>query len=182
MPFNTKINWEQEIPRIRELGELGIRMPALAERYGVSRQRIKQVLDKYIPNWSEKYGSAVHKKEKADARYAKWGVREDSELYDAKRQKFRVKKANSINSGKEWTLEFGDLVWPTHCPILGIELDYFSEKRSDQSVSFDRIDSTKGYVKGNVQIISFRANRIKNDSTVEELHKIASYMMKLSNT
>ena len=40
--------------------------------------------------------------------------------------------------------------------------------------SIDRIDSTKGYEKGNVWVISGRANRIKNDATPEELMRIAT--------
>lgn len=37
------------------------------------------------------------------------------------------------------------------------------------SPSLDRIDSSKGYVKGNVRVISARANMLKNNATVEEL-------------
>lgn len=45
--------------------------------------------------------------------------------------------------------------------------------KGDDSYSLDRIDSSRGYVKGNIWVISLRANRIKNDSTVEELRLIA---------
>jgi hypothetical protein len=36
-------------------------------------------------------------------------------------------------------------------------------------MTIDKIDPKKGYVKGNVWIISFRANRIKYDASLEEL-------------
>jgi len=62
----------------------------------------------------------------------------------------------------------------THCPILGIPLEWSCNRGSNHftmaaSPSLDRIDPTKGYVKGNVWIISHRANRIKSDATHEEL-------------
>lgn len=43
-------------------------------------------------------------------------------------------------------------------------------------MSLDRIDPRKGYVKGNVWIISYRANLIKNDGTAEEHEMIAKAM------
>ena len=65
------------------------------------------------------------------------------------------------------------------CPILGIELTYGGTgKVKDSSASIDRVDNSLGYVKGNVMIISNRANRIKGDATVEELEAIISYMNK----
>lgn len=170
-----EVNWKAELDEIKKLGSMGWRMPQLAEKYGVSRQRIKQILLRYIPEWNEMYGAAVAKKERQDSRYAKWGVQEDSELYYSKRQKFRGKKANATRVGQEWSITFGDVEWPTHCPILGIELDYFCDVVKENSVSFDRIDSTKGYIKGNVHIISWRANRIKNNGTLDDLRKLVSY-------
>jgi hypothetical protein len=62
----------------------------------------------------------------------------------------------------------------SHCPIFGIPLDWSRHRgngtvTTDGSPSLDRIDPSKGYIKGNVWIISYRANRIKNDATHEEL-------------
>jgi len=60
------------------------------------------------------------------------------------------------------------------CPLLGITLIYNSTKTMDASASLDRKDSTKGYTPENCRIISFRANRIKNNATTEELQMLAS--------
>ncbi len=89
-------------------------------------------------------------------------------------------KARAKNKNIEFNVCIDDLLpLPTHCPILGIELNYEGTQGKgffNDSPSIDRIDSTKGYIKGNVMIISWRANRIKADSTVEELRKLLTYM------
>jgi hypothetical protein len=101
-----------------------------------------------------------------------------SDLDRTQRARFTRKKQNSKQTGWEWLVKFHEINWPTHCPILGLEIDYFTEIRKENSASFDRIDNSKGYVKGNVHIISWRANRIKNDGTAEEHRKIADYLEK----
>lgn len=80
--------------------------------------------------------------------------------------------------GLEFSLTEADLVIPTHCPILGIELAYnFGKGRAlANSFSLDRIDNTKGYVPGNVAVISWRANMIKSSGTAEEHRRIAAWM------
>jgi hypothetical protein len=62
----------------------------------------------------------------------------------------------------------------SRCPVFHVLLDW-SCYRGDgnnsvpNSPSLDRIDPERGYVKGNVWIISHKANRIKSDATHEEL-------------
>ena len=54
--------------------------------------------------------------------------------------------------------------------------------KSDNSYSLDRIDSNKGYIKGNVWIISNRANTIKNNASLEELELLMSNLKKKLGT
>lgn len=75
-------------------------------------------------------------------------------------------------AGKENTafnLEVEDIIIPPICPILGIELSIQTGSRRSSSPSIDRIINTKSYTKDNIHIISFRANRIKSDASLEEL-------------
>lgn len=72
----------------------------------------------------------------------------------------------------EFDLTLEDIVVPEVCPILGISL--FREKvrgreKTSNSPSLDRKDPTKGYIKDNVWVISWRANRIKSNATLDEL-------------
>lgn len=82
-------------------------------------------------------------------------------------------------SAKERNLEFNltieDIVIPDKCPALGIALDSSAKPRSYNKPSLDRIDNTKGYVKGNVVVVSWRANVLKRDASIDELSAIASF-------
>jgi hypothetical protein len=73
-------------------------------------------------------------------------------------------------------LSVEDLVVPEVCPILGMKLLWSDGPRKENSPSLDRSIPELGYVKENVHIISWRANRIKNNATPEELIAIAEYM------
>jgi hypothetical protein len=181
MPYNG-INWAEEIEKAVELGKQGKSYEEIGAHFGVSRQRVKQVFQKFEIDPTEVgVRLRTHKnKETAEKLYQdKWGNKQKTDLYQAQRTKFRGKKSNAVRTGFTWDVEFGDLYWPTHCPILGLELDYFSEFCTEASPSFDRTNSDLGYVKGNVKIISWRANRIKNNGTAEEHRKIADYLDKL---
>lgn len=68
-----------------------------------------------------------------------------------------------------------DIQVPSHCPILGIELRFNEGGAKDNSPSIDRIVPELGYVKGNVLIISSRANRIKNNATINEMYMIYKF-------
>lgn len=65
--------------------------------------------------------------------------------------------------------------FPSHCPVLGIPLLFIQRDKGgwyDDNPSIDRIDPTKGYIKGNIRVISNRANRLKCNATLEELEKV----------
>jgi hypothetical protein len=104
----------------------------------------------------------------------------DYRTSDIPRYLWTTAKMRAEKKGLEFNITPEDIVVPTHCPVLGIELTYGKKLGGDDSsFSIDRIDSSKGYVKGNVQVISKRANTIKNDSTLEELKALVAYLEKL---
>lgn len=69
----------------------------------------------------------------------------------------------------------------THCPVLGIELNWTykdpekSGKLQDNSPSIDRINPLLGYDKGNIAIISWKANRLKSHLTLDEARKLIAW-------
>ena len=67
---------------------------------------------------------------------------------------------------------------PDTCPILGIDLFRSYLVPSDNSPSLDLIDPSKGYVPGNVAIISWRANKLRSNATKEELLKVIEWVEK----
>lgn len=76
--------------------------------------------------------------------------------------------------GLEFSLSPTDLSTPEKCPVFGCDLVYQADaKRRDESASLDRIDATRGYVPGNVWIVSWRANQIKSNATAAELRAVA---------
>ena len=93
-------------------------------------------------------------------------------LSDAKRRAKRV--------GVEFDLlesDF-DLPLPTRCPILGIPLTYGgngTSRQSDSSATIDEIDNDRGYLKGNVLICSWKANRMKSDASADELLRLGNF-------
>ncbi len=70
-----------------------------------------------------------------------------------------------------------DIHIPKFCPVLGIKLQ-FRKGRHDNTPSLDRINNSKGYVPNNVEVISFRANRLKNDASVKEIEKLYKHYCK----
>lgn len=93
-------------------------------------------------------------------------------------EKRMLYEARSRAKRKGWPfdIELSDVVVPSVCPALGLPIVRGSGRPGPQSPTLDRMDSRKGYVKGNVNVISFRANSLKNNATVEELERILQWM------
>jgi hypothetical protein len=79
----------------------------------------------------------------------------------------------------ECNIELSDIVIPEKCPYLDVLLDSI-RTCSSYAPSVDRIDNKRGYVKGNIQVISLRANKMKNDASKEELLAFAKGIIKLN--
>ncbi len=88
----------------------------------------------------------------------------------------REAKIRATARSLPFDLNSRDLVVPTHCPALGIPLSVGDGKLHDGSPTLDRLRPELGYVRGNVNVISHRANRIKNNATPAELRAVAAWL------
>lgn len=88
-------------------------------------------------------------------------------------------KYRATNKQLEFNLDITDIVIPEYCPLLGVKLEPGVTNNRQTSMSLDRIDSSKGYIKGNVQVISTKANVLKNNATKEELILFANNILKM---
>jgi len=90
-------------------------------------------------------------------------------------------RAKQKNLTFDLTQEFLESIAYDECPIFKIPFEWEfsglgSGKKKDSTPSLDRILPHKGYTKDNVAFISHRANRIKDNASMEEMYKIADWI------
>jgi hypothetical protein len=71
-------------------------------------------------------------------------------------------------------------VWPEdgRCPALGIVLRQGTKVSSRASPTLDRLNPKRGYVVGNIAVISDAANRMKAEFSSEDVSRVAAWMRK----
>ena len=82
-------------------------------------------------------------------------------------------RARAQKAGVPFDLSPDDIVIPAVCPVLGIPLRRGADRASAPSLA--RLVPARGYVRGNVIVVSMRANRLKSDATMDELETIADF-------
>lgn len=126
------------------------------------RERIRRCANKwYLEN---KHDPAL--KEARKKRLWEWR-KENHPHYLWQGAKMRSKQLSlPFNISKE------DIIIPDKCPALNVPFEF----GTPYAASLDKIDSNLGYVKGNIQVISRKANRMKQDATKEELKNFAKWI------
>ena len=67
------------------------------------------------------------------------------------------------------------------CAFTGIKLDHKTGKDNLRMASIDRIDSKKGYVENNIQIVLNSMNKAKAASTNKQFHDLIKEIKSLDN-
>ena len=127
---------------------------------------------RYYENHEERkaYNKKYREERKTRASY-------DVRREDVKAAMLYAAKNRAKKRGLEFDLTTSDFEVPTHCPVFGIELKVSDGRATDNSPSLDRIDSSRGYVRGNVQVISKLANTMKNNASQEQLIAFAKWVL-----
>lgn len=89
---------------------------------------------------------------------------------------FYAAKYRAQRLGIPFHIQLKDVVVPVTCPVLGVPLHY----KTKYSPSIDRINPKKGYVRGNVRVISKRANTLKNNGTLWEFQRIVNDLARVA--
>jgi hypothetical protein len=142
-----------------------------------------KLVSEFYPNKNQKDGLQPYCKvcvNKHQENYTK----SDEAVEQSKRSKLPKHlysiKTRAIQKGLAFDLESEDVVYPEYCPVLKLKLETGSARRGlcKNSASVDRIDPAKGYVKGNIQVMSMLANKMKQDATPEQLLMFADWIYK----
>lgn len=143
--------------------------------YQENKEKIKEKVRLYRENNKEKHYNKTreyikthpeeNKKHKKD-----WMIR--NPLYVL----FSNCRARAKKEGYPFNLDFEylkTLPRPEFCPVLGIPID---NSTIEHKLSLDKLHPEKGYTKGNVFFISMKANRMKQDSSLQQLELLVKYI------
>ena len=108
--------------------------------------------------------------EKSRERSRKWGKANPE-------KRFLIHAKNRARKkGVPFSLTPQDITIPARCPVFGTKLLQGKGKVGPNSPTLDRIEPSLGYVKGNIVVMSQRANSIKNNASPEELAKVSRFL------
>lgn len=124
------------------------------------------------PDKVREYKKAWKKRHTAKYRAMEWS-RENKNIV---RRLLATAKSRAKKKGIEFSISADDIVLPDVCPVMKTPFLRAAGERLATAPSIDRIDATKGYVPGNVQILSVIANSMKTNATPEQMRAFASWV------
>lgn len=90
---------------------------------------------------------------------------------------FTSAKRRAKDKCLEFDLELEDIIIPEKCPVFNVDFVFGKKSAHKYSPTIDRIDNAKGYVKGNIWVISYRANELKRNGTINEIVLLAGGLL-----
>ena len=79
------------------------------------------------------------------------------------------------------TPEYLESIWTGYCPVRKVVLKLDTDRRDEDAAELDRFDPDLGYTQGNVHWMSRKANRLKNNTSIEDLKSLLDWMNEVEN-
>jgi hypothetical protein len=154
------------------------------EYYQRNKEKVKARVQGYIADNPDKHAKYVSKYAKRNpdigkTAYKKHTAENRGSTHWVQGAMLRKSRARAKAKGllHDLTIEYIKSIWPVDnkCLVLGTE---FVSSKDNMMVcaSLDRIDNTKGYVEGNVAVISWRANSLKSNASIADIEAIIRYI------
>lgn len=125
-------------------------------RYAKHKNRILSTCKKYYKENKEKVLIYQRMRRETNPQYA---------LYNHARRRAKFK-------GLPFTILKEDIIIPKICPLLKIPLIIGKGTLCDNSPTIDRLIQERGYIKENIVVVSYKANRMKSNSSFEEFERL----------
>lgn len=176
-----------DLKTMKELLLNGLTYREVGNIFNISKQRVKQIIDKQGWLRTDIIARAKRLEIKKDRRkqynMKRYGTVEGKDCFVYRQYKkiFNSKKANANQRGISFTILIGEIDWATHCPVFGCKLVYNkvgTKFLAHNWATIDRLDPNKPYEKGNVVVMSYRANRLKADGTLDEFKHLVKFLEK----
>lgn len=132
---------------------------------------------KYYANNIDKYRERSNKYKETYKEILKTKAREYRKS-NLEKGLFKNAYYRALKGGLEFNIALEDITIPDICPVLNIPIYRRGASVCKNSPTLDRIDPNKGYVKGNIAVISHKANSLKSNGTAEEHRQIADFIDK----
>lgn len=137
---------------------------------GACRECKNLITENYRKNNREEYNSYIRTKKRdnytTEKRRAVYKKNITNEMYYAA-------KTRAKNKNIDFTITVKDIIIPEKCPIFDIPLNSLDKQNSP---TLDRVNNHLGYTPDNIKVISSKANRLKNNGSIEDFLKIIEYM------
>jgi hypothetical protein len=163
------------LKRAEYLKQWKVKNPEKVQAYA-AKHRAKPEYREYQRRWAKEHSDKIRcygRRQRENHYETRRALEQQASRVARLRHPLRVllstAKTRAKRRGLVFDLKETDFLYlPLFCPVFGIRLRYHNHKQAPDSASIDRINSDLGYVRGNVQIISWRANQLKSDGTAQE--------------
>lgn len=169
---NPEKRYEQ---KRREKVRTALRKRGILPQVGEKMNEEQQKINEQISNNDFSYWDSIK-----SLPYNKGGVEKQKKTKSLEYYIWLEAKQKSIEKNFDFDLDVEDIIIPNECPYLHTLIS--KNENDSETLNYfvlDRIDSTKGFTKNNIHVISKMASLMKNNSNNELLLRFASSVLKI---